>query len=311
MKFSELHRVKRILRKLFPSAFPVTEYVASSTEGLPCMLKCVAVAEGKRIELPQQPLFLGYKPLVMGVCELPERIQTLADAGTVVLEYLNTVSGKKVASLTLRVDKAIRIESKLLVLLVGTHGEHQLESFWDRLAFRLNVLLTKKHAGNIDLTPSEYDQLKIAYSIPRPIRMLHVYKGEKGNAFPIDLFGWIGMAHFVLSVRHEKKSAQQIMIADKIETIAVRSAHSAAAYAAGRFHSADMVSPTPAQAPYYNVDLYVDEIIGDYGVHRLFLFRTGPHLQIPAHQRDDLVHVHRSYASWHKRQGFPLKEIPH
>lgn len=311
MKFSQLNTVKRILRKLFPSAFPVTEYVAAAAGGLPCMLKCQAVVEGKRIELQQEPLFLGYKPLVMGLYELPERIPDAAVSGSITLEYLNTASGKKVATLELRVDKIIPVESRLLILAIGVSANHSLESLWNRFAFRLNEALTKKPANNVDLTPAEYDQLKIAYSIPRPIRMLHVSKEEKGNAFPIDLFGWLGMAHFVLSLRHEKKSAQQVTEAGAIETVPAYATQAAATYRAGRFHSAEMVHPLPPKAPYFNVDLHLQKVIGDYGVHRIFLLGTGPR---PTHVRlhpEWLVHVHRSYANWHKRQGFPLKEIPH
>jgi hypothetical protein len=312
MKFSELHHVKRILRKLFPSAFPVTEYVASSVDGLPCLLKCVAIVDGKRFELLQQPSFLGYKPLVMGIYDVPARIESLTASHSVVLEYINKSSKKKVASLFLRIDQVLSVEGNLLVLLVGISGEQQLELTRDRIAFRLNTWLTKKAAGNIDLTPAEYDQLKIAYSIPRPIRMLRVFSGETTNAFPIDLFGWVGASHFVLSLRHEKKSAQQVSSADRIEIHSVHATQAAQTYASGRFHSADMIPCTAADEFSAGVDLERVKTIGDFGVHRIFLFRTGsPAPRPPEQEREQLVHVHRSYANWHKRQGFPLKEIPH
>jgi len=273
------------------------------------MLKCVAVVDGKRIDFEKQPLFLGYKPLVMGVCDVPELIQLLPESKHVTFEYLNKVSGEKVASLELRVDKIFPVEDKFLVLLVGISGTQQLETRLERLAFRLNEMLTKKPAGNIDLTTSEYDQLKIAYSIPREIRMVSVHHELGANTFPIDLFGPAGANHLALSLRHAKKSCAQIVEAKLITIRIMLSKYAPFAYFIGRCHSMDWHKATLPPDQIGKEEFEFTKIIGDYGVHRIIILRRiSPMI---ADSPEKLVHVHRSYANWCKRQGFPLKEIPH
>lgn len=275
------------------------------------MLKCVAVVDGKRLDFEIQPLFLGYKPLVMGICGNPQNLKDFIIHKEVAFEYLNKVSGEKVAELCLRVDKIIPVESQLLILLTGISATHTFENAGERIAFRVNQMLSRKSSSNINLTRSEYDQLKVAYSIPREIRLLQVAIGDVANEFPIDLFGFADSSHFVLSLRKEKKSSLQASSAETVEVRPVSFTRAAVMYKMGRLHSAEMGPRAVSPEPYGSTALHLSETIGDYGIHRLFLFRAGKSIQSPYPAGEQLVHVHASYANWHKRQGFPLKEIPH
>lgn len=301
--------MKRVLRKLFPSLFPISEYVTGSAEGLPCMLKCVAVVNGKRVDLERQPLFLGYKPLVMGICDAPELIQFIPESKQVTFEFLNIVSGEKVASLELRVDKIVPIENQLLVLLVGISGSHTFETRLERLAFRINQRLTKKSPANIDLTRVEYEMLKVAYSVPREIRMVTVRNELGANTFPIDLFGIAGLHHLVLSLRHSKKSFEQIAEAKLIHIRTMSGKYAPFAHFMGRGHSMSWHKAVLPPDQIGTEEFGFAKVIFDYGIHRILILHRISRMIEDSSEK--LVHVHRSYANWHKRQGFPLKEIPH
>jgi hypothetical protein len=259
------------------------------------------------IPLEDQPLFLGYKPLVMGICASPEKIQPVAYAKTIHLIYRNKITGEKIATLELDVDQLVPIENQLLILLKGKSGHHHLETLGERIGFRLNELLSKKSSGNISLTPGEYVQLKIAYSIPREIKILTVCCNEGCNTFPIDLFGPAGETHFVLSLRHVKESCRQLEHADNMTARIVRAKYAPFAYALGRNHSRKWHKAVLPADPIGLEEFERVSSLGDYGVHRLFLLkRKSPAVSLSPER---LVHAHISYVNWHKRQGFPLKEI--
>jgi hypothetical protein len=270
------------------------------------MLSCAAMIGETIIPLERQPLFLGYKPLVMGIWDSPEKIQPIADAKTVRLVYRNKVTGVKVATLELTVDQLVAIENQQLILLKGISGVHQLETFGERMGFRINEWLSKKSPGNISLTPGEYDQLKIAYSVPREIRMLTVCCQKGCNTFPIDLFGPAGENHLVLSLRHVKESCRQLEQAENMATRIVPARYAPFAYLLGKNHSQKWhKAVVPPEIALEEFELV--RSIGDFGVHRLFLLRRKSAAVADSPER--LMHAHISYVNWHKRQGFPLKEI--
>ena len=306
---SELAVVKRLLRKLFPALFPTSEYVTGSAEGLPCMLKCVAVVDGKRIEFEKQPMFLGYKPLVMGVCVPYEQTELFRSARSIGLNYENIKSNQKVARIDLKYDQQVELDDTTLLLFIGISSSQNFERTVERWAFKVNQWLSTKSANNIDLSSTEYDQLKIAYSVPREIRMVTVRHELGANSFPIDLFGSAGMKHLILSLRHEKKSCSQILEAKQITMRHMFGTYAPIAYFTGRCHSMNWHKAVLPPDQIGKEEFEFKQIIGDYGVHRVILLsRISPTV---AESPEKLVHVHRSYANWHIRQGFPLKEIPH
>lgn len=272
------------------------------------MLNCEALADNVPVPFENQPMFLGYKPLVMAVYGTEDTLRNLPTSKKVVFLFRNKKNDEVVASLDLRIDKVVPLENKLLIILTGISGKQNLETRFGHLAFRMRQRFGKKHTGVISLDQQEYEQLKIAYSVPREIKILNVFKGDAGNIFPIDLFGYAGDQHFLLSLRHEKKSSQQLEIADKIIAWSVRAGSAPSTYALGKNHSADFARPILPVNPLGNDEFQLEQIIGNYGIHRIYLLRITESIRGKDEEQEKLVHVHYSYANWMKRHGFPLKE---
>jgi hypothetical protein len=222
--------------------------------------------------------------------------------------------------LVLQIVNENRLAEKKLFLFKGISSNQQFESGFHQFMFRLSERLRKKHAGNIDLDPELYNQVKIAYSIPREIKLITLENENGVNVFPTDLHGNAGNDQYIISLRHDKKACAQVIDAGKFALWTIDAAHAKEAYALGKNHSRDITpkeshSLTGNKSPAFHFpepqgaigceELLFEKTIADIGIHRILLFKSVSKREDDARR---LVHLHRAYVQWHVKNGFSFKE---
>lgn len=262
-------------------------------------------------------LFFGYKPLIMGLVAAHNspHEHVLRDAETLHLRFQSDRHGT-VARLTLQLMETLDFGAVSLLLYKGKSGAHRFMPFHQKLAnsLRYSVQRLKKMDGHL---PSNlYDQVRIAYAIPRKIRIITVGMENKYNLFPTDLHGAAGNGHYVISLRKEGKACRQVNEAGKIALSYIRPEFYQRAYALGKNHMRDLrpadefpVSgykstilglPLPeSTTAYFELELYDTRPIG---IHQLHCFRILNH-QPMDFEADELTHIHAYYANWRHRKG--------
>ena len=289
------------------------EYICAKAGDVEHPLDCFIITPDKKSKTGNDLLFLGYSPLVFGwhTDELPgKRIE-------IRLEQRSQL----VAKLELEYQDEILLEGKKLFLFKGIASEQHFDSAFHQMMFRWYDRFRPKHNGNINLDPELYNQLKIAYSIPREIKLITLGDGNAWNIFPTDLHGSVGKDHYLISLRHDKRAGRQVQETAKLALWAVNGENAKEVYALGKNHSKEFSQNkdhfTSHQSPLYHFpgplgalsgcELQLDKVIGDYGIHRLLLFKitSGQKAEDP----QQLVHVHRSYLQWHLKRGFSFAEI--
>lgn len=302
------------LKKLFFGINHPQEYTCAKAGDIENVPDCFVISGDKKIKVKDDLLFLGYAPLIFA-WTTEEKIQS---AGIhVVLQK----DGKKLAELILETQQEILSEGKTIVILKGISSKQYFESAFHQKMFRWYDRFRPKHTGNINLDPEGYNQLKIAYSIPREIKLISLGNETVCNVFPTDLHGPAGKGHYIISLRHDKKACGQVQETGKLALWTMPGENAKEAYALGKNHSKDLspgrTSFTSHESPLYHFpepkgalsvcELELEKAIGDYGIHRLLLFKivSGQKNENP----ERLVHVHRSYLQWHLKQGFSFTEI--
>jgi flavin reductase (DIM6/NTAB) family NADH-FMN oxidoreductase RutF len=174
------------------------------------------------------------------------------------------------------------------------------------------------NAFHIDF--ADLKALNIFYMMPRPVFLVTVRHGERGNLFPMDLVGSWGTDMFLLALRTSSRSIETILDSGRIAISAMPARYKKTVYALGSQHrqaSIDWDSlgiemvPSPAFGfPVPAQSLGLRELDVEYsqavGSHRLFVTRivdssgTGDGPQ--------LCHVSDMYARWRARQGTPFTD---
>lgn len=148
---------------------------------------------------PRTILFLGYRPLVLGLTE-----EVAPGEGWLKLER----GGKAIAAIHL---KELPEKQWPGTRLFGAMQSWQrflppmLEPL-DRLRQRIN----ERRAGNVTRSMLEYDQLRVAYAQPREIHLAVVGTPERCNIFPTDLHGPLGDDGYIVSLRHANAVCAQL-----------------------------------------------------------------------------------------------------
>jgi hypothetical protein len=307
--------VKSILKKVLFGIHHPREYISASAGAVSGGLDCFLRANGKEIPVSKEMLFLGYRPLLMGwIAEKCEDEKT-------VLEFRRKSDGAKMATLHLRLEKQFSLSEKTLFIFKGISSEQSFDSSFHRFMFRWYERFRSKPAGNIDLDQRLYNMVKIAYSIPREIKLVTL-EDEKGrNIFPTDLHGKAGSKGYIISLRHDKKACQQVEQIGCLALWTISSKKAKDAYAMGCNHSKDLAAaityPVTGESPLYGFpkpegalsccELELEKVIGDFGIHRLLLFKI-----VSGRGDDDnperLIHLHRSYVQWHVKNGLTFTE---
>jgi hypothetical protein len=279
-------------------------------------------------DITNQHAFVGYSPLVFAVpSPVSDHLhRTLRLIFSLRVLQPNEFFSKKdaLASLELSLIKEGSPQNiqpsrgHSMLFYEGVHGTHGFLSSFHQFVERINNGLNNKKPNNVFLPGNLYEQVKIAYAIPRVISLITVAKDDRFNLFPTDLHGQVDDGHYIISLRTGGKACQQVEAAGRVLISQVSADAYQTVYGLGKNHmqeprskeslpfgselSASFQWPLPEKALSYKELVLMDSFT--HGIHRIMLFRIGSSQQY-GNQNNTLAHIHNSYATWRYKNGLP------
>jgi len=266
---------------------------------------------GLQIDVSNKHLFVGYKPLIIAILS----DQLLNNSGQVKLLLFQTVGGKRnvIGEIILKIFHRMDFYGQVIFLLEGVSAKHELLSTWHQLMNKglYNYRADKK--DNLYFDWNVYQQVRLAYVVPRTISLISLAEKNLFNLFPTDLHGQINESSYMISLRSKGKAFEQ---ADRIKNLTLCNISAAKynmVYSLGKRHMKDLspfselpfsdqVSdkyhfPLPLGTIEYR-ELELEKKI-EHGVHQLLFFKCVNRklLKNEAH----LKHIHAWYAVWRSR----------
>lgn len=314
-----------IKKKVLGYSLP-QEYACLALEAIPDTLRVTLTSKGSDFfsDVSASHLFLGYKPLVLGIpsIDLPEICLSFHEGNF----ELNMVwkgfpsSKNSVARLILRKEHRLLCGHDNLFLYEGVWGEHSFINDFHQFINRQKEKYRSDRKVNINLLHNLADQVQVAYSIPRKISVITLCENNTMNMFPTDLHGPVGNDFYIGSLRHGGKANEQVEKIGRVVLSNVDVAWHKQAYVLGKNHMQNLrdstnfpVSliksttwdyPLPEAVNFY----YELETIGfaDIGIHRIHNYQIIHKQSIKT--GETLSHVHRFYGQWrnnhHKQTKF-------
>ncbi len=257
--------------------------------------------------------FLGYQPVIIGIPYKPGMPEVLY------LDFVSAGTGsKKVASLKLKGTAILKTGHHDLQLYTCLNGTHQLIPPFYRFINHSIMFIRSLRKGNIRLKGNRYNQVRIAYSIPRPIYLISVGEGDLYNIFPTDLFGRINETTFIISLRMAGKACGQVQMYRKIVLSEMQAGSFKEVYRLGKNHNRDLSVPDPSICSGWSEEWHLPlpkDILQyheleyshhqDFGIHRLLVFNL--HKSKKIQDGPSLAHIHNYAASWLQRGQFEMK----
>ena len=269
------------------------------------------------LDITTHHLFIGYKPLVIAVKKEYLNELKMSSQDPLYLSF-RSEEKKELASLKVKFIYEVNLNSVSCLLFEGVKGEHSFTSNFHKLFSSIYYRLTADKKKNIFLAGNLYDQVKIAYSIPRQIYLASVGSNSLYNIFPTDLSGQIGEDYFIISLRTNGKANEQVEKAGKCLVAKMEAGSFMEVYGAGRNHmreisdtnklgvslrqesSAALNLPVPHDAIQYSELEKIDKF--EVGIHTIHFFRIINSVSL-SNSQSVLTHIHRDYAEWRIRNG--------
>ena len=268
-------------------------------------------------DLTGNHLFIGYYPLLMAItCEKNSSLYKLIQNKNPVKIVLGESKDKIIAQLILRKIKTMEFNEVEFFLFEGVKGSHRFLSKFHILTNSLKYKLTADKKINIYLKGNLYEQVKIAYSIPRKISLVSLGNNNRFNIFPTDINGRIGKQNFVISLRKNRKANKQVKELKKIvlsemdvnkykEVYLLGINHTKELRDKKKFDLSEELSQTFSLPLPKNAIRYFElEFINDTqtGLHNLCFFNIVNSVNI-VDSKFTLAHIHRDYAEWRINNG--------
>ena len=262
----------------------------------------------------------GYKPVVIGVIfnkDIPSDQLKNAE-----INFIEQGSGKTIARLKLQLCSVHLSSEKNLGIYECVSGSHNFINPLQKQMSLLHQRFQKKKMGNVNLPGNLYEQVKIAYSVPRKICLITVCDGGMYNMFPTDLHGRIDDENYVISLRSDGKANAQVNKFKKITLSKMNLSRYKYVYSLGKNH---MQEPKPIEnfemtensSEKYNLPLPTGGI--EYlelehkealtvGIHNLNFFKI-INSKVINETEPVLSHVHRTYISWLLKKGYDVNYL--
>ena len=314
--------MKKFLKKvLFGTTLP-QDYLCLNLKEFKHPLRIeIEKSNGEKIDITTKHLFNGYKPLIFSIdsnCfgnEIPGKIDSIH------LTF-KTDENKKLALLKLKLVEELKIGSSTILIFQGIMGLHNFKNPFNKLLSDARYRLTADKTHNVYLAGNLFDQIKVAYAIPRKIYLVSVGTGNLFNIFPTDLSGTIDGKIFILSLRTGGKASEQIDKFRRCAVFEIPAESYAEAYKAGKNHMKELTELENLEIKFIeerssklnipvpmNINKYIElERIQKYqlGIHTLHFLKIVNSVRL--RESDSvLAHIHSDYASWRMRKGIQTK----
>jgi hypothetical protein len=315
---------KKILNKLNGLHFK-QDYLCLTNENLNQPLFAYIIVDKRVIkDITNHHLFTGYSPLVFTFPCFKEidlaNHENLDILFTQQQFQQNDDLNEKDAlgRLTLKKIHQQCLESDRFYYYEGKKASHRfLSSFYQAVIQFQNQLYNKK-PGNVYLPGNLLKQVQVAYSLPRIISLITVKQNGLFNLFPTDLHGQINAEHYIISLRHGGKAANQVEMTRRILITEIDPSFYKTVYSLGKNHMQELKAkdqfpfsnslsdvlqlPLPGSAIYYR-ELELEQLF-DHGIHRFFLFKI-INKRLIVDKPASLAHIHNVYATWRYNKGLP------
>ena len=268
-------------------------------------------------DLTDSHLFIGYYLLIIAIsCEKNSSLNDLLQNNNNIKTVFGESKDKIYAQLILKKINIIVFDEVKLFLFEGVKGSHRFLSKFHILTNSVKYKLTAEKKINIYLKGNLYEQVKIAYSIPRKILLVTLSKNNMFNIFPTDINGRIGRQNFVISLRKNGKANKQVKELKKIVLSEMAADTCKEVYALGVNHIKDLREknefdlseklpqkfsiPLPSNVLRYFELLFINYM--QTGVLNLCFFKIVNSVNIED-SKFTLAHIHRDYAEWRINNG--------
>lgn len=325
--------MKRVIKKLvFGTSIP-QEYICLGIKNFtnPLSIFLTGQHNNQVMQVTSAHLFLGYKPLVMAI--IFDQSDTMSAINEVVLHfnhgdfYVNDrwngfeSDENSIGRISLKKIQIKKADNKCIVFYEGKDAWHRFISPVNQKVMAFMERRKNKPEFNIDLNNNLYEQVRIAYAVPRIISLITVFDGKLINIFPTDLHGPLNENFYAGSLRIGGKACQQVEQNKRIVISDIDASQFRESYALGKRHMKDMELPSGFRlnggvSEKFKVPLplgvgrYRELEITDYfdaGLHRIFIYKVVyDHIE---HQVNTLSHIHRYYAQWRMNRGIETEYI--
>jgi hypothetical protein len=325
--------LKRQIRKLLTGLSVPQEYCCLELEQMAEPLKVILSTKGNAFtkDVTDSHLFLGYKPLIIGFYWSEHDGRFLMD-DDVCLSFVQRnfnsnsswngfqTDSAAVAKLTLKKKIETEVNGRHVCLYEGCNGVHSFLSPLHQAANNVLEKFRNRPAGNISLNGNLFDQVRIAYSIPRKICIITVSDGSLINMFPTDLHGPIDKSFYAGSLRIGGRANEQVESLTKVVISDIDASAYKQTYTLGKNHMNDLQNkdgftlhqkrsstfnfPLPASALRYRELTRINSC--DHGIHRIHFYQI-VNDEVLSNSSSTLAHIQQYYAQWRIDRGLETK----
>lgn len=306
--------MKKFLKKILFGITLPQEYLCVNHLDFEHTLKVFIKAEksDQGRDITQRHLFIGYKPLIISIDKKYLRDRELNQNKNLFLSF-RIDDNIEIASLEIKLILEVKLNSTTCLLFEGVKGVHSFANHFNKICKSLHYKLTADKKKNIFLEGNLFEQVKIAYSIPRLIYLASVGSNELFNIFPTDLSGKFGEDNFIMSLRTKGKANSQVESSGKCLIAKMDVNSFMEVYNAGRNHMKELSDATTLgiglrkevstkfnlPIPLGAIEYYELEKIDKFevGIHTIHFFRILNSVML-GDNKSILAHIHRDYAEW-------------
>ncbi len=310
-------RMKKELKRILSGFTLPQEYLCVRQNEFVEPLKVFASDNSlkNKVDITSHHLLVGYKPLLIAIdSQYLNEIKINPQDGL----HLSFCTEKniKLAELSLKFIKQLDLVPVTCLIYEGVRGVHSFTNNFHKWFNYIYYQLTGDKKKNIFLDGNLYDQVKIAYSIPRLIFVASVGSNGLYNVFPTDLSGQISHANFIISLRTKGKANEQIENEGKCMVAKIDANYFSEVYNIGKNHMHDLSDinelgirlgeessaffnlPVPFGAIEYFELKKIDKF--EVGIHTIHFFRIINSARLSS-SNSFLMHIHRDYAEWRRK----------
>lgn len=328
--------INTALKKIISGLSIPQQYVCIALEDLhsPLSVTLTLADENFAAEVTQKHLFVGYKPVVIGITLPADKISEALDrAGQICLNFhqhpfvINSrwhgfsTDKSAVARLILKRIYEKSFANDRVLFFEGLHGKHSFISPWHQFINAQRERLKRNTAGNVDLPGNLHEMVRIAYAIPRVIPVITLSDGSSMNMFPTDLHGAVSPGVYISSLRIGGKANAQVGQLKKLALSTMDVSAFREVYALGKNHmqelrAPDLFSCSPHRSKVYGLPLplhatayreLVETGSFDTGIHRIHFYEQEHEEKL--NDGRTLAHIHQYYAQWRFNLGLPTNML--
>jgi hypothetical protein len=307
------------LRKLLTGLSVSQEYVCIDSLSFDQPLSVFAWGNhGNHIDVTHTHLFLGYKPLLIGLVVNVDNPMTtwLQTNDEVTLTFQHQAHDLVLGRMTLAKKSTKLFHENVLIIFEGRSAMHRLISPIHQRLNGWRDAIRPKPAGNVGLPGNLYQQVQLAYATPRNISIISLSDGTLMNMFPTDLHGPIGDNYYTGSLRSGGKACAQVEQLKRIVVAVIDTRWYREAFLLGKNHMRSLADENEFDiheqrslkfgfALPHAVKLYRELTwlaSEDHGIHRVHFYKV-EHTQVIDERASVLSHIHMYYCQWRHDHG--------